>query len=218
MTEVMEQVAKRTDEVFSAELVVPAPGEEWKRKMDALSEASLTSQRCAMIFDMRCWQAEKMGFKRIESGEMVRMVMGEAHTHTTDAKDRQNYEWMYDHHNDKQEAPSTWGGTPTMMYRMERKGFWYAPPFKLVEKWRCQFGKLDYLKREIPYGVVLRMNEVRKVKLFNCFNVLAPMEAWERKTDIDPVLVATIWEMPLDQEGKAKSAGQAAHFFLAQWK
>jgi hypothetical protein len=76
---------------------------------------------------------------------------------------------------------------------------------------------LDYLKREIPYGVVLRINECKQLKLFNAFSVLAPMEAWEKKTDIDPIVVATIWELPLNNEKKRASAGQVAHFFLAQW-
>jgi hypothetical protein len=44
------------------------------------------------------------------------------------------------------------------------------------------------------------------------------MEAWQRKTDIDPIVVATIWELPPQEKPKeGRSAGQAAHFFLAQW-
>ena len=91
------------------------------------------------------------------------------------------------------------------------------PPFAKTEKWRCRFGKLDYLKRDIPYGVVLRIQEVKELKLFNVFHVLAPIEAWERKTDIDPIVVATIWELPPNKDGAYKTAGQVAHFFLAQW-
>jgi hypothetical protein len=44
------------------------------------------------------------------------------------------------------------------------------------------------------------------------------MEAWEKKTDIDPIVVATIWEMPPKVNGKdSRIAGQVAHYFLAQW-
>lgn len=99
---------------------------------------------------------------------------------------------------------------------MDKCNSWYLPPFKKKEVWRVRFGKLNYLKRDIPYGVVLRMNEVKKLKLFNVFNVMAPIEAWERKTDIDPIVVATIWELIKDEHGD-RIAGQVAHYFLAQW-
>jgi hypothetical protein len=92
------------------------------------------------------------------------------------------------------------------------------PPFSKVKVWSVQFGKLNYLKRDIPYGVVLRINECKELKLFNVFQVLAPMEAWEKKTDIDPIVVASIWEMPPKIDEKSgRTAGQVAHFFLAQW-
>jgi hypothetical protein len=217
LTEELKEVIKKTDEMFAIpELKIPEPSPDWKRKMDALEEAKLTNHRAALIFDMRCWQAEQMGFRKIESGEMVKMLMGEAHTVAEGEGDRQVYEWVYDHHQDKVESPTNWGGSPHTFSKIERKGLWYMPPFAKVLKWKCQFGKVNYLKRELPYGVVLRMNEVRKLKLFNCFNVLAPMEAWERKTDIDPIMVATIWEITKDKEG-SNTAGQTAHFFLAQW-
>jgi len=107
----------------------------------------------------------------------------------------------------------------TIFVRKEKVNAWFMPPFKEQEIWRCQFGKLDYLKREIPYPVVLQINELKKLKVFNCFNVLAPMEAWERKTDIDPIVVATVWEIPPNEkkDEPPNKAGQAAHFFLAQW-
>jgi len=78
-------------------------------------------------------------------------------------------------------------------------------------------GKLDYLKREIPYGVVLRINEIKKLNLFNVFNVIAPIEAWERKTDHDPIVMATIWEIEYNPNSEDRSAGDIAHFFVAQW-
>jgi hypothetical protein len=217
LTAELQEVIKVTNKVFdSAELKVPEPSHDWKRKLEALEEAKLTSHRSALLFDMRCWQAKQMGFQQIDSNQMVKMLMGDAATDQSSGAERQTYEWMYNHHTDQEHAPSDWGGNATVFERKERAGFWYMPPFSKITKWSCSFGKVNYLKRELPYGVVLRMNEVRKLKLFNCFNVLAPKEAWERKTDIDPILVATIWEITKEKEGHS-TAGQVAHFFLAQW-
>ena len=211
---------QETNKIFEqSEVKVPEPSPDWKRKIEALEEAKLVNQRAALIFDMRCWQAEQMGFKRIRSNNLVEMLMGSKHTEETSGTERQTYEWIYHHFQDKCFEKSNWGGVPEIFIRKEKRGLWFLPPFSKQEVWRCQFGKLDYLKRQIPYGVVLRILEVKKMKLFNAFNVIAPMEAWIRETDIDPIVVSTIWELPPpmpNQQGE--SAGQVAHFFLAQWK
>jgi myosin-crossreactive antigen len=168
---------------------------------------------------MRCEQATTLGFEAIDSAEMVKMIMGEEHTHKDDeVGERQTHEFFYNHITGTTLAGDdcNWGGQPSQLHHMYKKNPWYMPPFVHFEKWRCQFGKLDYIKREIPYGVVLRLNEVKKLNLFNVFNIMAPMEAWERKTDIDPIVVATIWSIA-DENGKAKQADQVQHFFLAQW-
>lgn len=213
----LQEVKTKSDLIFDhGELVLPEPSPIWKERMAALEEANLPKQRAALIYDMRKWQAEQLGFQVVDSSQMVEMLMGECHTETGEGETRQNYEWAYNHHEDEM-LSKDWGGKPTTFKRVERKGLWYMPPFAKVTKWEAQFGKLDYLKRDIPYGVVLKINECKQLKLFNCFNVLAPMEAWTRKTDIDPIVVASIWELPPDDKGKTSSAGQTAHYFLAQW-
>jgi len=175
----LEEVKVQTQKIFEHEgvgletLRIPEPSPVWREKITALEEAGLLNQRSSAIFEMRCEQAAKMGFVQLQSGEMVRMLMGEPHTETTDGTDRHNNEWVFDHHTGNEEAPSTWGGKPTIFIRKARAGLWYLPPFAKKEQWRVQFGKLDYLKREIPYGVVLRINELKKLKLFNAFHVIA---------------------------------------------
>lgn len=213
----LTEVINETDKIFTPEVKNPEPSLDWQRKIVALKEANLPNHSSAAIFDMRCEQAAKIGFKQITVADMVEMLMGEKHTDQKDAKVRQRYEWIYDHHTNKHSDNKTesWGGKPTIFIRKKRRVLF---PLLKKEIWRCQFGKMDYLKRQIPYGVILRMQEVKKIGLFNCFNVLAPMEAWERATEIDPIVAATIWELPPpDDEGKER-AGQVAHFFLAQWK
>ena len=223
LTEVKEQ----TDEIFDFEkigeegLVVPEPSLHWKRKLEALEETNLIRQWRECLFDMRCEQAKMMGFERIDTSEMAEMLMGSPSTENFTRKDleRHNHEWLYNHitGNTLRGDDCNWGGPPTDFVRMEKKNVWFLPPFKAAEMWRVRFGCLDYLRREIPYGVVLRMQEVRKLDLFNCFSVMAPEEAWERKTDIDPIVVASIWSFADTDGRKMNDAGTTAHFFLAQW-
>lgn len=218
----LEDLKVATTAIFDGEaglkeFKVPVPPTIWRDKLAALEEASLENQRTSLIFDMRKWQAKEMGFKEISSNDLVKMLMGDAHTESEEGKTRQNHEWAYDHHVDEL-LGKDWGSNPIIFRRIVREGFWSLPPFSKKLKWECHWGRLDHLKREIPYGVILRINECKQLKLFNCFNVLAPKEAWEIKTDIDPIVVATIWELPPKKDPKAsRQAGQVAHFFLAQW-
>jgi hypothetical protein len=213
---ILDKIKEDTESIFNQAIKVPEPPLIWRDKMEALASANLINQRASLIFDMRKWQAKELGFVELQSSEMVEMIMGEPFTESEDGKVRQNHEWLYNHHTDEL-LGNTWGGFPTIFRHKEKMNFWHLPPFAIKTKWEVQFGKLDYLKREIPYGVVLRIEEIKKLKLFNAFNVMAPMEAWERKTDIDPIVVASIWEFPLNEEKLYKIAGQSAHYFLAQW-
>lgn len=209
----LSDVKESVEHVFDKPLELPEPSIFWRDKIEALKESDLEKHRAACIFDMRKWQVEELGFQRIESGDMVEMIMGERATGiSTEKRARQEHEWAYDHHNDEMLSKS-WGGPPVVFDRIVSKGLWYLPPFAEKKIWSVQFGKLDYLKREIPYGVILRINECKKQKIFNAFSVMAPMEAWERKTDIDPIVVGSIWELPPGKE----TVGQVAHYFIAQW-
>lgn len=223
----LEDVKQKTEHIFEQKICLPEPPQIWKDKLLALEEAALPKQKASLIFDMRRLQAKELGFEEIESDKLVEMIMGEPHTKIQDSTEkgsikteRQTYEWVYNHHTDEELLKSNWGGEPIVFERREeKKKVWYVPPFLRSDfkKWIVIFGKLDYLKKEIPYGVVLKINECKKLKLFNVFNVVAPEEAWERKTDIDPIVVASIWEMPIDETGGFLTAGRMAHFFLAQW-
>ncbi len=223
----LTELKAKIDTVFENELKVPEPAIHWKDKLEALRESKLTSHESSLIYDMRNEQARMMGFEELNVVTAVEMLMGEKHTNLSvdedwKKEDRQSHEWVYNHHNgDVYTQKDSWGGMPTDWYRMERKGLWYLPPFALKESWRCRLGKLNYLKRDIPYGVVLRMQEIKTLNLFNCFSVLAPVEAWTHKASIDPIVFASIWELPTKQSAEDKqkygSAGQVTHYFLAQW-
>lgn len=219
MNKTLERIRLTTNDIFaSSEPKLPVPSMDWKRKLEALEAASLTTQRDKMLLDMRAWQAEKMGFTKVTVPEAVTMLMGQPPTHETTVKDesrRQVLEWMYCHHEDKavEGDECTWVDQPHQYYRMEKGSLWHVPPFARKEAWRVQYGMLNYLRREIPHGVVLRLLECKALKLFNAFQVLAPMDAWLTDADIDPIIIGEIWEKP---RGK-NTSGREERFFVAQW-
>lgn len=214
----LEDLKTKTAQAFATDpFAVPEPGLAWQRRLEALEAAGLHRQRAAAIFDMRCEQADKMGMVRVSFADCAAMLMGEEPTdrgeNATEA--RQTLEWLFNHHTG--ETLAGWGSRPQDFWRVERRGPWHLPPFARTETWRCRRGKLDYLKRDIPYGVVLRVNEIKALKLFNHFEVVAPVEAWVSATDIDPVAVACIDEFPPDGDGKYVTTGRVQPYFVAQW-
>ena len=215
----LSELKEKTEKAFE-DLKIPEPPIKWKDLLTELKEQKLQRKYERCLMDMRIEQAKMLGFEPILVSDMVEMLMGEKHTNEIidKDKDRQVHEWVYNHFTgDEYDSKMRWGSSPTNFYLVNKVGPWWLPPFLHKEIWRCKFGKLDYLKRDIPYGVLLRINELKKLKLFNAFHILAPIEAWERKTDIDPIVVGSVWEMPVNDEDKYSSAGDAQHFFVAQW-
>lgn len=217
---ILDELKAASDAVFEAdELKIPEPSIRWKDCLDELEKQELQQQYERCLFDMRVEQAKMMGFPAITSAEAVEMLMGEPHTNEEEKASRQNHEWFYNHHTGKllMGSECNWGGEPTDFYMFRKEGPWWVPPFAKREVWRCRWGKLDYLERKIPYGVLLRINELKELKMFNAFSVVAPIEAWQHQTDIDPVVVGSIWELPKNEEGRFSKAGDTQHFFIAQW-
>lgn len=207
----------KSDKAFET-LVIPEPAILWKDKLDALKTQNLQQQYERCLMDMRIEQVKMMGFQPITVDESVEILMGEKHTHRIETKDRHVYEWVYNHHNDQiiTGRDCSWGSLATDYFLAKKIKPWYLPPFCTKEIWRCRFGKIDYLERDIPYGVILRINELKELKIFNCFSIVAPIEAWQHKTDIDPIVLGFIWEMPVTGNEYSK-AGDTQAFFIAQW-
>lgn len=218
----LAELKAKGEQVFveDQKLAIPDPGIHWRDKLEALKESNLQQQYERCLFEMRVEQVTLMAFQPFTIAELTEIIMGEEHTDIEDAKNHQSYEWMYNHHTGTILSGDGcgWGGTAEDFYLMRKESPWYLPPFCKKEVWRCRFGKLDYLERQIPFGVVLKINELKDLKVFNCFNVLAPKEAWEHQTDIDPIVVGSIWELPMNEKKKRQTkAGDVQHFFIAQW-
>lgn len=206
----LQEVKEKTEKVFDDGLKSPESFISMTDRLKALKKCGLTRHVARGAYELRLEQTKSMGFVQLSQETMVEMLMGEPHNSYKVGKVRSNYEWVYNHHTD--EFLTRWGGS-SLDYFLRRGRF-----FK-KEVWRCRFGKLDYLKITLPYGVVLRINELKERKLFNVFNVLAPIDAWieEPKAHIDPIVVGSIWELPIDHDGGQSKAGRKEHFFIAQW-
>lgn len=209
------EIVAETNPIFEKELVLPEPPIRFKDQIEALKEAKLPRQRSACIFEMHNWQAKELGFKQMTVSEMVKTLMGEPHTDLRRDGEKQKNEWLYNHHTG--EIDTTWTYTQLSYARLERTNLWHLPPFCKKTKWEVLTGKMDYLKREIPYGVVLKINELKKLKIFNSFNIAAPKDAWLTQKEIDPILYGSIFQMPPDDTGKYSNVGAATDYFIARW-
>lgn len=210
------------DKMLAKQVPAPEVSIQWQRRLEALQLNHLWKQYQIALFDMRCEQAEQLGFAKMSSEVLVETLMGQPPNETVAVGERHRHEWVYNHHTDVvlAGADCTWGGQATefVLYGIERKGRLIKTRHR-KEIWRCRFDKLNYLAQPIPYGVALKLLELKEMKLFNAFNVLAPVEAWESKTDIDPILVGSIWQVTStnDKQDEYKTAGLVSHFFVAKW-
>jgi hypothetical protein len=218
MTTLIE-VEENTGNIFGDNNKIPQPEIVWQRKIDALEDAGLHKQRAVAIFEMRCQQATEMGFQSFSVSDLVKLMTGEAHNHTTEAE-RQNHEWFYNHHDDKllEGEKNSWGCKPTDYHLMWRKNGWWLPPFNKVPKWSVRWGKLAYVKRQIPHGLALRIHDLKRLKIFNAFNYLGPIDSYEKDTEIKGVVTGSIWEIPPDNDGKFNTSGTTKNFYIGTWK
>ena len=211
MSLILQEVKDKTESIFEEELKVPELI-HFKDRLTAFKESKLERQYRSCLFDMRIEQAKAMGFVPLAGEEMVQMLMKEPHNHSiiepwyTGAM---RYGWAYNHHENKVLDDDS---ISLRQSDYKRKG-WFGK-----EIWKLRLGSLDYLK-EIPYGVVLRVNELKKLRFFNAFDAIAPMAAWDEEAVFteDPIVVATIWELPIRVDKSSQRVGRREHFFLAQW-
>lgn len=102
------------------------------------------------------------------------------------------------------------------------KGFRIARQYVDVGGWfsheRFVVTRLDSLRASIPYGVMLRIEELRSAQLFDCFSVIAPESLVKRLpvAQLDPIVIGSIYNrsyIPTDHGDR----GGEAHFVVAQW-
>ena len=206
----MNDLTECTIENLSEEEQKVSP--DWQRRLDVYKEAGLDYQLESVIFEMRCERAKSLGFQEVELPDLVELIMGEPSTSHRLGIEKQKYEYFYEHDVNKilTGEDCTWSNNATDYFRVEK--------FRLKsrKRWTCRFGRLNYLRKTIPYGVVLKIQEVKKLKLFNNFNVVAPIECWEKDIEIiDPILTASIGLMKKTDDNKTIT--QSKYYFIAKW-
>jgi len=208
----LRQIKEQAEEPFEKDLKIPNPSNRRKRRIKTFKDANLYSQYVQEILDMRCWQAEKMGFPCLELDEIVQAIMGEKHSHVKKGS-RQSIEWIYNHHSNTvlSGEDCNWTGSCTQWYKSKPVP-WYT--LREEDKWRVQQGKLNSLKSGIPYEAAEKLVQLRELKLFNAFSIIAPMDAWQSKRETSGcVLIGEMWVIPI---GENKS-GDEVNFFITSW-
>ena len=216
---ILDDAEENLQNVFCAErLEIPEPPVEWKRKIKTFEKTNLSNQHEAAIFDMRCWQANKLGFVEYSLSEFVEMLMGVKHTEIKESGTRHNHEWVFFHNSGKILIGDdcNWGSDIDHYIRKVKKNPWFLPPFWKQIVWDCVFGCIDYVRFGMPVELALRIERLRELQLFNCFSVVGPHCAFSSVGgECDALIVtADIWELPGSEPSKA---GKIKRYYLGRW-
>lgn len=216
MTEKLIQVLEVANDVCGSSIQLPPPPPDQIRRLEALRAAGLQIKAADCLFGIRCQQARELGFCDFSPEEVVEMLMGEPHTHT-DYGIKHFHEYVFDHHSGQESL----GEQCRWDYRTELYTRKVRSRLRTTTAWECIHGGLDYLAGEIPYGIVLRLNELKAAKLFNAFSVVAPAAAFRTPEEIDPILIGQIWTLPplRNKSGEIEitGSGEIKNFVLASW-
>lgn len=187
--------------------------------LDAINKLKLTSQKANLKFNARCRFMESVGFKKFETTEeALSFFIGEKISSFNSFEDThlsQPYNYVFDHENMQD----------VVGYKYEGINYPYKMRVASINHKNIEYcyGPVDCLKESIPYSVLLSMAEIKELNVINVFHAIAPIEAWkEHPIPIDPIILATIWELPNNSLNNINSrgifeTGKTAHFFVAKW-
>lgn len=201
-------------------LKIEEPNKKWKEIIESLENSNLIDQKTIAIFKMRCEQAEVLGFTTFDADKKVEELTGEKYTdfkQSSNKSDSHEFDYVYDHHTDSLKE-SIWTITPTFRYKIEKKNAWFLPPFKKIEKWCYQIGTLKNIKRLLPYDMLIKLDEIKKLKLFNAFLVLSNKNTFSKNTNDPVVLIGCIWELPITKEDGKINSGLTKNYYICEGK
>lgn len=208
---------------------LPEPPPEFQVRLDAVENAKLGSdQRRIVAHEMRVWQASSLGLVQMTEAELVEAMKGLPHTIFTNGeskcKDKEkkevefwhSFEYVYCHLDDAlhERGMYTW-----IYQRVARDAPWYMPPILPRLQWTVVGGSIQRLKARIPTVVLESINDLKKLKLFNCFMAFADKPAWETRDFVgDILLVGRLSEMLAAADGDMPLYnGKQAFFPLARF-
>ena len=155
---------------------------------------------------MRVAQFKALGFFPMEYSEAVELLMGEPHTETKDASERQNYDYHFRHNEYTVTTGKscTWGvKEPTSYLRKVPKGSWFLPPFSKKIKWTVDpVFELDDFKSPIPDQMLVALNYMRTQGFFNTYHGF--------QLDGKGILLGSVTELPPE----VNKGGDSSSFFI----
>lgn len=203
-----------------------------KRRVEAARQLELTWQSTRQEFLGRVAIPERCGMSRVSLKDVVAMMtnkrVGEISVHNPSCQApfgnpcpessgliggilRRCWEFFNLTEEDEPIEWCRWG-----------RGFWIARQYVEVGGWfsseRFAVTRLDSLRASIPYGVMLRVAELQREQVFDCFSVVAPEAMVEQlaAAPVDPVVVGSIYHRAYEPKDPDDRQGEA-HYVVAQW-
>jgi hypothetical protein len=216
MTTALLDCLNRADTAFSAatpladRYPVPPVDPDRERRLEAYREARLGGHVEDMMREDRTTRAEAAGFCALPIAAIVADLMGSPPTAAHSEQQSQRYERIRGNRSTDDWHMFT-DVYPILFVRARTPLGRFGPCV-----WRARMGVVNRLAVAIPYGVVLRMNEVWEARLFDCFHAIAPLDAWRpAPVRVDPVIVGTIF--PQFQDYRWRPDRDGVHFPIARW-
>lgn len=242
----IQDMSTRADGALKSLDSIPRFPEEMQRLLKEYRDAGLDQQAAQIIHEARKWQARKVGFELVAESawdyanwhfgipDMDRLLTQLAGAPPTSAhverNNSQSMEWIWHHLYEqesvpvakraeaKQEADRQWTGNTRNPIRYRRKTGW----LRRRGGYDWVLWNLNELIKPIPFGVMLKIAEAKRSRLFNCFAALAPRDCFglsERPViDADPVVFAVQYGFVANSNGHFVNSGDHAYFFLGQWE
>lgn len=172
---------------------------DWTQYNDylaALKDCNLKAHKAELEKYRRHLVAANLGFPQITVEQAITAMVGEPIVFMDvweDDEYRQEYEYS---------VTSARMTPERFIVRKASDRRWFP------ERLHYTLGTLAHLNDLIPYGVLLRVKELRDSEMFDCFHVVAPTAYFAREMVArpDPVVLGTIY---LDDK--------YLHYFVAQW-
>jgi hypothetical protein len=221
METTLEQVSSEVEKILQIDpLKLPKPSEDQQRRTDmALKHLKSPYHDAIRKFRTRCWQSEELGLQRMSLLEIGELLMGKKYRKisTWMGWDGKPGKWA---RNDPQEHKFEYFYDPRYGVRTEPMGQeplvlkgWFGPKLYL--------SRLPNLHDEVPYPALLKVDQFKELKLFNCFSIVGPKKAFRKMSKpvpepIDPVLVGCIYNLEYTPKG-LDDPNFVAYFPLAKW-
>lgn len=220
----IQQIQGKVEFILGQEdLALPKPTEVDRRKLDAI-EQHITSHFHTSLrrFKTRCWQAEELGLDKMSLCQAAELVTEKSYNRVKTwwgwdgrpgkwerADDKQKWgEWLFEYFYDPF-GDVTWNDMGMEPLFVKGRG----PTLTL--------GRLQNYNGEIPYPALLKVDQFKDLKLFNCFSILGPKDAFRtsrkiRKSPFTPVLVGIIYNLDFVPVG-LDDPNYVAYYPLAKW-